>query len=70
MKYGVHSKKSHSKTSSLTDEIISCIKKSRRPLKIKELAKIMDVNRTAYPKFRRTVKEIFKQGLIVKAGEN
>ena len=51
---------------SLTDEIISCLKKSRRPLKIKELARAMNINRVTYPKFRRTVKEIFKQGLIVK----
>ena len=52
--------------SPLTDKIISCLKKSKRPLKIKELARTMGIHRTAYPKFRRTVKEIFKQGLIVK----
>ena len=55
---------------STADKAISCLRKSKQPLKIKELARIMNVNRTAYPKFRRTVKEIFKQGLIIKAGGN
>ncbi|MFH1904484.1 MAG: ribonuclease R [bacterium] len=30
----------------------------------------MNINRITYPKFRRTVKENFKQGLIIKAGGN
>ncbi len=56
--------------SSITNKIISCLKKSKRPLKIKELARIMNINRITYPKFRRTVKDIFKQGLITKTGGN